>query len=583
MWEEISCWRLYFESDESIAESPRKIEDEILKYVTQVEYDSIDWTNKYEIFWWNSCDIAIIQQYLKTTLWVNISITWIMWFNLHYLLKNYFNIKKNREKKYKQERYTLSENDFRKYFSWEKFGQNQWTCYLISLLDWLSNLDSYEYLIRTSIRKEWNSFFIKIPLWEPWAKEREISFEQANSRQRDYRWYLISPTENNGYRIPYSYDISLWLNALALAYWKHVIWNDFLKEWWYFDLSRLDWWWLDETIITLLWQENISIISERNIRALDEDISSAKIIESLLVNFDPKNQILSFSVIMDGKWWYLLNISDNKKRRNSSHAIIIKRFNKNEREVVFSDPWNSEEEKRMKLDDFLKIVTWYTLWVINYNAFDSSTRNSTENVYLWEENRDNWESTSERRYSKTLNTSIRNTWEVDYEKRKNRWDLVIIDWDCQFIDWSINKTCWFSEWEFNKSLTIKSYWYSTGILVESTDKQSIYKFAMLVNWREYNMNIKKWDEWRDPFLYAEKITNLIHMIRHYFIKWKSDLSENPFFIRYWALIIDNWDSDSWISKRVFWWTIIVRNLEKSFWLVWEEDLKSFLEVLKAYI
>jgi len=150
-----------------------------------------------------------------------------------------------------EKKYTLSKKNFEYYFKNIEFHQIIGICYLVAAIHWLMQLDCYEKIIRSSVRIDGDTFFVKMPLWEPWATEYKVWPEITKWMQ--YKWAyhfddLIS--DDSG-------DInSYWITALIHAFGQHTIWEE---EFDYWRLNALYSSNTEEFMQAFLWQENADI------------------------------------------------------------------------------------------------------------------------------------------------------------------------------------------------------------------------------------------------------------------------------------------------------------------------------------
>lgn len=334
---------------------------------------SLEWLNTINEIWHklkrNTENVALIQAYFFED--IN-EIDWILWpktvamilskksiINLNSTLQSSKTPQIN-EKLENNTQYTLSKEDFDQYFSWEGFKQWMWSCRLVWAINWMMNLDSYESIIRSSVKLSndgiWSFLKIKIPLWEPWATEYTISFDEIHQVQSFIKSEYSIVAQDGTTSIDFT--ATQWINALTIAYWKHVTWRES------FDFNRLTWlkftdFW--NQISTLLWNENISVTSKD--RSIDKNFFNE--FDNALKNFNQSNQILLLWVhLLDQPW---INYSKIDHTTPWNHLVSVEAIDISADTVLLSDPNNPSVKRQMKLSELAQYTKSFSLWTILTN------------------------------------------------------------------------------------------------------------------------------------------------------------------------------------------------------------------------
>ena len=91
---------------------------------------------------------------------------------------------------------TLSAADFSSAFAWkDNIQQDAWSnnCYLVAAVNLIARNPRFENLMKSSVKKEWNNYKIKLPLWEPnWI---EYTVTPAELKLATIKWWW------DGYRV----------------------------------------------------------------------------------------------------------------------------------------------------------------------------------------------------------------------------------------------------------------------------------------------------------------------------------------------------------------------------------------------
>jgi hypothetical protein len=235
-----------------------------------------------------------------------------------------------------------------------------WSCRLVWAINWMMNLDSYESIIRSSVKLSndgiWSFLKIKIPLWEPWATEYTISFDEIHQVQSFIKSEYSIVAQDGTTSIDFT--ATQWINALTIAYWKHVTWRES------FDFNRLTWlkftdFW--NQISTLLWNENISVTSKD--RSIDKNFFNE--FDNALKNFNQSNQILLLWVhLLDQPW---INYSKIDHTTPWNHLVSVEAIDISADTVLLSDPNNPSVKRQMKLSELAQYTKSFSLWTILTN------------------------------------------------------------------------------------------------------------------------------------------------------------------------------------------------------------------------
>ena len=380
---------------------------------------------------------------------------------------------KDIEQKEKDKKYTLSKEDFNKYFKWDNFEQrNIWDCWLLATIDSLTHLKNYEELIRTSVKVENNIFYFKLPLWDKNAKYIKVDLNKVENEKQ---------ISLNGETLSLINTPEKWLSALVYAYWKHITWLD------RFDIWHLTAWNETEAMYNLVYWLNLYLwfVSDPNKEQqkyyIDKFINTLKQInleEDMLTIW--VNQLDGYN-----KLWNAQKISN--------HATSVESINKDENgniiSITVSNPWDSNKSYEIKKEDFWKYIHSFELWT--KKKFPKLLDNKKYSVKRSNERRTNTDDTS------TLNGLIQHTWDVNMKLRIERKDVIVM-----------------KKWE---KLVVSSWWNETNIDVK--------QHKVMFWWYEFKL-----DEVEKNKVYETlpKIANFVNKMLHDYIKPKKLLWKKPF-------------------------------------------------------
>ena len=498
---------------------------------------------------------------------------------------------------------------------WLEIRQNIWDCYWLASYKEISQLNSFEEIIRNNINFEFDKkngnwyFYIKIPFVlsqnkNAWIKQKEykISFKEASKYQLDTNWHLNSistPTKSINTNIKYK---AIAINAIWLAYLKHVTWKKIV------DIRRLDWGYPENTLKTLFWEQlDIKTYYKTN-KNIKNKLSKKQFFNDLVTfSKNPWLIMMGIAVHLNNEFW---NYKIIKKYWDVNHAISIQYVDIKNNIIWLKDPNNFEKTIEINFDKLYKIVWSYHIWKLKKiskaenKPFKKDLRTDTSIYY------------SAYKETNSLNAKIENNWEKNPKLRKERWDITLTILSSKYN----RKTRKFS----SMKLELTSYNTKTLLILKENKDESI-NLQTTINWINLNINFKKnkfefhntisrgtryknkilnliWigtsletKTDTDQFLYAEIAINLVHFINKHYIEKQNWIWEHPFFKSYWLVEMSNdllIDDNISKTKRSFskkllsyiswleatWWLTILEEIS-DLWFKTENDQKKFLEFL----
>lgn len=491
------------------------------------------------------------------------------------LRKTHENSKLKESKNQKERWFTsLSHDDFKKYFEWEKFQQaNIGDCWILAAIDSLVSFWDYEKLIRKSVLKNDNGFMVRLPLWS-WldyseSKSYFISFDELNQTQRSIDW-------NQAVLVQWK-D---WIKALLLAYWRRVTWK---KE---FDFQDLNWWLSYKAFNDLVyWMHvysvNRSILNKIYTEESDPDWIKDKDfvnkLKNVLRSFDTKNDMLTLSVNQ------LTERSGNRQDQSNdnysrlwhyswvNHSISVEKV-RNEwwnLIVTVSNPWNSERSYDISFSKLLRSCWGFSLCT----KVERKWMNESKWSFKWKR-KDALSGVDSSRDVESVNQDVQLRWSADKALREARWDIVVTGNDVLTVS------------SFGLKAQVKEE--NWKIIVMTGNKALSIDKKYLSSVYEYDWKVVSNDAY--PLcLYWVKIANFINRMRHDYITPKKWANNRPFsFWSKWCLYFNESSSSSvWgFLRSLYRWdetlTILKNNWDLSLWIISDtvkKDLANFLNDL----
>lgn len=473
--------------------------------------------------------------------------------------------------------YTLSKEDFKKYFEWENFRQRTvWNCWLVAVIDSLVSYWDYEKLIRSSVKIDNKWFTFILPLWDPNWIEQFVSFKEIKEVQRDIYWneqILISWKS--------------WIKALAIAFWKLYSWfSDKLVY------NNLDGW--NSCIVFSLLVYDIdtyllvrSGMSEKDDPNWTVDTIFTWKLRSILERFNTKTDMLTLSV--NQLLGNSINVDDYSSLghySNSNHTVSVEKVIKKNWKlfITISNPWDSNRSYDILFEDLIKSCNYFNLWTKNKNYKDLTMDANVlyKSKMPFSNKKLDWDSI------RIMNTNIKNN-QVPYKKNgNNNIDLsphtvdqiVSITWDADKALREARKEIIVTNDSNNKikvssydlSINMEEKWWNVIISLWK-NKLNINKSHISDRYKYDGKNIQ--DENFPFYLYWAKIANFINLMRKLYINKKSQDKSNdrPFRIINWSLqfddnplklIWDKWRTRIWAELT---WDDYIECL-RNWWLLW---------------
>ena len=348
-------WRLDFKEQEK---KDKEEADEILNQIT----------------WWNTSK----WNYQKTSIKPRINMTTMKPIPRRRItgemqnIIDYVNIR-NHEISYLSQHEKMSESEYNTLFSWkDQLQQWQiWDCYLVSWINELACAQSFDGLIRTSIRRvkrnNWDLWYeIQLPLWK--TEWRKILIKKSELNVAKIRWKNCD-----------------WYRLLELAYAKNRRPNN--AEWNKYspitgaEFAKIEEWFTPEVLEKFLWKNTIKFNHFWDKKWSTEPLSKLsaskkKQIIWFLKNYSPSiwNQTLSlWSLHKNGK-----NDNNSYKVWNNilyyKHAYSVTKVNVDKgtwevKSIRILNPWNTswpwKKYQDLTIDEFFNAFHCMSYWKID--------------------------------------------------------------------------------------------------------------------------------------------------------------------------------------------------------------------------
>lgn len=409
--------------------------------------------------------------------------------------------------------YTLSKEDFEKYFEWENFQQVMWNCYMVATMDSLVSFWGYEDLIRTSVKKNNSGFFITLPLWysEWYGKIYFVPFNEIGQNQVTIFWDTFSLVKWKS-----------WIKALLIAYWKMCTWKN------YYDNGNFVWWESRVVFEDLVFSMNTTCVSRGIVKWEDEDPDGladqefVKSFKNTLEMFDKNRDMIVLSVNHKGIWYSTL-----WHYSHSNHAISVENVRNEGWELIItlSDPSNSAQSYDIPFRELIKSCYRYVLcteplhhgpcWKIKNKTYEHKREYSASE---WDQ---------KIRNINSVNQVVQLTWEENKFLREARWDIVVT-WD-----WGLLNV---SSYGLTSNLTEKDWL----IIISVWNNQLSIDRTHLLTFYPYKEECIKSEKF-PLYLYGAKIANFINMMRNMYInpQKRDKKNKTPFRIIDWSLQFDD--------------------------------------------
>lgn len=420
----------------------------------------------------------------------------------------------------KQPSFTLSKEDFQKYFAGENFQQRAIAnCWLLAVIDSLVSWGNYETVIRKSVKRDKEgNFFIRLPLWSPQGQvitvKKEDFKEQVNINGT--RASLVSWKD--------------WIKALVIAYWKYTTGKQGNEQ---FENHKLSGGRGFKALNTLV--DDITVFSQQRSAQWSKseqedplwnyDKVFMQALESVLLKFNPKTDLLTLSVYQknetDGDRQELKDAYSSLGHYSlSNHSISVeKTFLKNwQLRIVLSNPRDSSRTYRLKFDELLKACRGFSLGTLQPQAFDFLTKNknnSEEKVASRNDYR------SKHSMPNSINQLIQQTGAFDIEETAKRNDVIVQEQASGIL--SVNargKNDWkiiFGKESIELKIAHQSLILEKSKLSKNFDGQINDKYPL--------------------FLYAPRIVVFIQKIRNLYIDETKGQIKSPFLLnKAWELV-----------------------------------------------
>ena len=428
---------------------------------------------------------------------------------------NFDNIKKQK---------LLSKSDFKKYFEWEDFQQeNIGNCRLLAVIDSLVSFWDYEKLIRTSVTKDnkWYTFYL--PLWAPHLDSNKffVSYEELDTNQVGIGWDT-----------PILVIWKQWIQALVLAYWKKCTW-----KYGQFDYNNLSSWQSDRALNDLVfWIKTYSEVrttySETEDQLWKKDLDFINKFYKTLEGFNRKYDMLTLSVNQlqendldrqNIKWEAYSSLWHYSK---PNHTISVEKVRKEKWKLIVtvSNPRDSNRTYDITFNDLIKSCHGFYLGTKRerWRLSKSDRTNSNQMTYHATD------ITKTIDDIQSINQVVQLTWEANEALREARWDILVTE----------NKNNTFKVSSYDLEMNIKERGWQI-IIYNNWIELSIDKKKLL---NKYEYDDKTVENNQYPLLlYWAKIANFINMMRKFYINPKKrDKSNNKAFrIINWSLQFDD--------------------------------------------
>lgn len=428
--------------------------------------------------------------------------------------------------------YTLSKEDFQKYFEWEDFQQrNIWDCWLLAAIDSLVSYWDYENLIRTSVKKVGGGFSIWLPLWSPRPIEYFVSFNEMNTNQINISW-------NKSILVTWK-D---WIKALVLAYGKMSTWKG--RN---FDHQNLSGWAGDRAFNDLVYGIEVYRVDRTNYLqdedpdwTIDREFTDK--FYKVLEDFDTKYDMLTLSVNqldeqeMRQQWLHGESYSSLGHYSQHNHEISVEKVKKQNWKLIVtvSNPWDSGRSYDISFENLIKSCSGFYLWTKKARQWLSTSSRS----YAWERGYAASNYTTKIEDVESVNQVVQLTWEADEALRKARWDIIVTSTQndaYQVFSYRLKMNIKERNW----NIIICDKWCE--LLIDKTKLSNKY---------EYNGKDIENDQY-PLLLYWAKIANFINMMRNLYIdtKKRDKKNDKPFCIKDWILKFDDDPSTfSWSDR-----------------------------------
>ena len=412
-----------------------------------------------------------------------------------------------------QNMYTLSKEDFQKYFEGNDFSQWIGNCYLVAVIDSLVHLENYEQLIRKNVKKTHNWFDIILPLWD------------------------LSNTETNTYSITTSdlkEQIDIYGKKTTLINWKIGIqalvlaYTESLLETKEIDIQRMEGGGLNMVIKDLI--PGMNVYTEAYDWLWDKG-KFYKNMKQVIESFDPKKDILVFWV---GIWDEIGEL----KNDISNHWISIKKVEKknNDIYITYSDPNEAKKLFTIPFNElFIKCSSFY-LW--SYRTRDINRYSYDEHKFM----------KNYKKYitvpNKSLNGQIISTQKEDIWQQIKRGDVIITSPRSESTLLQLGKYG-------NIILQIKSYGSNATTEIKTDEKNNRFTQEITIGNKKLELPLevekdkflnkletvqqyyKQSDQnnlklyLKEIFLYSTRLVTFIMRMKHDYIDTQMQNTDNP--------------------------------------------------------
>lgn len=382
-----------------------------------------------------------------------------------------------------KENSSISESDFHNLFEWDFSQWQLWNCYWLSAIYSLKNSPHFESLLRTSLQKVDDWYYVRIPLWDLSVRPIHISNSEL--------WWInnmVMDFNNNSLR-QLNLSWAEWYRVLEAALIKYEYWSAGAR-------ARLlaEWWDPNKAINQLIWNK---ISTDSNISSwwFNNLIDSGHFYEvaNFLDNFDPLKDISSIWSIIK-KWHtdsHLYKIWEHSI--SYWHAYSIKSVDKFNKIVEVVNPHDTWSVLKMSYEDFMKSFSTVRWKKINYEwALKQIDPLMNEKKDIW----------------RKISLFSSDSREIKVEVLSVDKDNVKIDawnWkigDISLLDYRKNRQLWYDK-ILDKVLS-RNNWLTKNDIIDNA-KLSPRNRVSKLTW-EFNDILKKESVWKPNWYYTD-ITN----------------------------------------------------------------------------
>lgn len=422
--------------------------------------------------------------------------------------------------------YLLNDSDFKKYFEWDSFHQeNLWNCWIIAALDSITHLSNYEHLIKTSVKKTSDWFDIRLPMWAPsnypGAKWYHTKLQDLSNVQLWIDWQpLLLLNQFDG-------DKWAWFWCLVHALWQMITGtSEFnytkLTYWPTGSLVPFEcfiYWFAGETHLKPYMKYVTDVVNYIRWWYYGEDN-----IKECLENFNPETQSMTVIVsttddhpprIRDDVeawtwiWCYMPDhvVSVADVRRTSSGEFLI----------WLSEPHTADKTVYYPYHKFIKMIWWYTIARFDQKKYESGWAVAGFQKY-WINHHAIWAWDDHGNY--TIQSQVENSRKfIRKDLSDARWDVIV--WDLWTRSGNGTKNDIIIEW-WNENVKI----IDNGDSVKMEITKGTITYTLDINNSSFDSSGNK------NYFYdsACRVALFIERMVHDYIKPRSWAEASPFYL-----------------------------------------------------